>query len=294
MSATGSTSSARRRDLASPPGAGDRRPAGHGRRARLQPLRGELRALPRPERPRPDEPDAAEQPATSARAERPGEALRPPERALPAQRPDRRRPLRLRQRELAMPVWSDNGNPPGPLNYRQIDELIAFLRATNDHDVRSSRTPSTNEPIIDPATGKVKTFTGWRDPNYKPAPAARRIPDCYLNALGRRGRRRRGPAPGGSINPNAPVVTVDRAATAPQRAASTRPTLEATADTAFTLEFDNRRTPVRTTSSSTTRAAQPSRSATRRSSPARRRGSTRCRPSRPARTRSSARSTRRR
>ena len=31
-----------------------------------------------------------------------------------------------------MPVWSDKGNPPGPLNYRQIDELIAFLRATND------------------------------------------------------------------------------------------------------------------------------------------------------------------
>ena len=26
-----------------------------------------------------------------------------------------------------MPVWSDKGNPPGPLNYRQIDELIAFL-----------------------------------------------------------------------------------------------------------------------------------------------------------------------
>src|SRR4029453_7423653 len=31
-----------------------------------------------------------------------------------------------------MPVWSDKGNPPGPLNYRQIDELIAFLLATND------------------------------------------------------------------------------------------------------------------------------------------------------------------
>ena len=27
-----------------------------------------------------------------------------------------------------MPVWSDEGNPPGPLNYRQIEELIAFLR----------------------------------------------------------------------------------------------------------------------------------------------------------------------
>ena len=63
-----------------------------------------------------------------------------------------------------MPVWSNTGNPPGPLNYRQIDEVIAFLRATNDHTY-DKRDPSTNEPIIDPATDKVETFTGWRDPN---------------------------------------------------------------------------------------------------------------------------------
>jgi len=36
---------------------------------------------------------------------------------------------------------------------------------------------------IDPSTGKVKTFKGWRDPNYKPAPGATPYPDCYLNAL---------------------------------------------------------------------------------------------------------------
>ena len=28
-----------------------------------------------------------------------------------------------------MPVWSNEGNPPGPLNYKQIDDLIAFIRA---------------------------------------------------------------------------------------------------------------------------------------------------------------------
>ena len=44
--------------------------------------------------------------------------------------PDGRRPLRLRQPEVSlMPVWADTATPPGPLNYRQIDELIAFLRA---------------------------------------------------------------------------------------------------------------------------------------------------------------------
>jgi len=134
-----------------------------------------------------------------------------------------------------MPVWSDQGNPPGPLNYRQIQELIAFLRATNDKTYEK-RDPSTNEPIIDPATGKVATFTGWRDPNYKPAPGSSPYPDCYLNALG--GGAGSSGAPGASIDPNAPVVTV----TAPVGAATAgfQPTtLEAKADTAFTLTFDN-------------------------------------------------------
>jgi plastocyanin/mono/diheme cytochrome c family protein len=135
----------------------------------------------------------------------------------------------------AMPVWSDKGNPPGPLNYRQIDELVAFLRATSDktYDIRDG---STNGPVIDPATGKVKTFTGWRDPNYKPAPSATPYPDCYLKAL--TGGASSSGAPTASIDPNAPVVTI----TAPAGAATAgyQPTtLEAKANTAFTLVFDN-------------------------------------------------------
>jgi len=135
----------------------------------------------------------------------------------------------------AMPVWSDQANPPGPLNYRQIDELIAFLRATNDH-VYLVKDPELNEPIIDPATGEEETFTGWRDPNYKPDPGATPYPDCYLQALGGGGGAS-GP-PSASIDPNAPVVTV----AAPTGAASTGfepDALEAPADTPFTLEFDN-------------------------------------------------------
>jgi len=141
----------------------------------------------------------------------------------------------------AMPVWSDKGNPPGPLNYRQIDELIAFLRATNDkaYEVRDA---STNEPVIDPVTGKVKTFTPWRDPNYKPTPGATPYPDCYLNALiggaGASGAPAGSGAPAASIDPNAPTVTV----TAPVGAATAGfdpTTLQAKANTAFTLVFDN-------------------------------------------------------
>jgi plastocyanin len=82
----------------------------------------------------------------------------------------------------------------------------------------------------------VATFTGWRDPNYKPAPGSTPYPDCYLNALA--GGAGASGAPAASIDPNAPVVTV----TAPVGAATAgfQPTtLEAKANTAFTLTFDN-------------------------------------------------------
>lgn len=135
----------------------------------------------------------------------------------------------------AMPVWSDKGNPPGPLNYRQIDELIAFLRATSDHEFEV-KDGSTNEPIIDPASGKVKTFPGWRDLSYKPAAGSTPYPDCYIDAL--TGGAAGSAAPGASVDPSTPTVTV----TAPTGAATTGfepTTLEAKADTAFTLAFDN-------------------------------------------------------
>jgi plastocyanin/mono/diheme cytochrome c family protein len=134
-----------------------------------------------------------------------------------------------------MPVWSNQGNPPGPLNYVQIDDVINFIRATSDKTY-VVKDPVLNEPVIDPATGEEETFQGWRDPNYKPAPGATPYPDCYLDALGGGAGASQGPT--SSANPNAPVVTV----TAPQNAATDGfdpKALEAPADTAFTLEFDN-------------------------------------------------------
>jgi plastocyanin/mono/diheme cytochrome c family protein len=137
-----------------------------------------------------------------------------------------------------MPVWSDQGNPPGPLNYRQIQELISFLRATNDKEYEV-RDPSTNEPLVDPETGEARTFSGWRDPNYKPDPGATPYPACYLDALtGGGGGGSGSPAPAASVDPNAEVVTV--AAPTGAATAGFDPTaLEAPADTAFTLVFDN-------------------------------------------------------
>jgi mono/diheme cytochrome c family protein/plastocyanin len=125
-----------------------------------------------------------------------------------------------------MPVWSnDNG---GPLNYEQIDDVIAFLRATNDHTY-TVRDPSTNEPVVDPATGKVKTFTGWVDPNYKPAEGATPYPDCWSQA---------GAGASGSpaTTPAAGAVTINETA---QGVAFTEKDLTAPADKPLAIVFDN-------------------------------------------------------
>ena len=82
--------------------------------------------------------------------------------------------------------------PPGPLNYRQIDELISFLRATNDKEF-SVRDEHLLDPEVDPVTGKVMTFKGWSDPNYGPAPGATPYPDCWKDAFASGARRPRRP-----------------------------------------------------------------------------------------------------
>jgi plastocyanin/cytochrome c553 len=81
-----------------------------------------------------------------------------------------------------MPVWADTGNPPGPLNYRAIDELISFLTAT-DEDTYIIRDEHLLDPKTDPISGVVLTFTGWRDPNYEPAPGSTPYPACWQDAF---------------------------------------------------------------------------------------------------------------
>ncbi len=132
-----------------------------------------------------------------------------------------------------MPVWADTANPPGPLNYRQIDELIAFLRATDDvtYIVRDEHL---FEPVIDPITGEVETFTGWRDPEYEPEPGATPFPACWTDEL-----TAGAPSPGASAGPSsAPAETVleisASSSTAFDANAFTVP-----ADEAFQIHFSN-------------------------------------------------------
>jgi len=134
-----------------------------------------------------------------------------------------------------MLAWSDTGNPPGPLNYRQIEELIAFLLATND-TTYIVRDEHLLDPKVDPQTGEVLTFTGWRDPNYLPAPEATPYPDCWKDEFGSGGSASPGPsgAPAPSTDPSAEVVTITAASIAFNPTEVTAP-----ADAPFTLSFDN-------------------------------------------------------
>jgi len=81
-----------------------------------------------------------------------------------------------------MPVWSNTATPPGPLNYVQIQDLIAFIRAPNTQTY-TKRDPALNEPMKDPITGATQTFTGWVDPTYKPAPGATPYPACWSDSF---------------------------------------------------------------------------------------------------------------
>jgi len=131
-----------------------------------------------------------------------------------------------------MPIWSNEGNPPGPLNYRQIEELIAFLTATNDKTY-TVRDEHLLDPKIDPQTGKVMTFTGWRDPNYKPDPGATPYPDCWQNEF--TGGAGASPSAAASAPPGAPAIEIS----ASSSANFDQSTVTVPAGEAFVIQFTN-------------------------------------------------------
>ncbi len=79
-----------------------------------------------------------------------------------------------------MPVWADTNG--GPLNYIQIEDLIAFIRAPSTQEY-TKRSPELNEPVVG-ADGKIQTFKGWRNSDFKPQPSASPVPDCWSGAGG--------------------------------------------------------------------------------------------------------------
>jgi mono/diheme cytochrome c family protein/plastocyanin len=134
-----------------------------------------------------------------------------------------------------MPIWSDQGHPPGPLNYRQIEELIAFLRApsTQEFIVRDEHLL---DPVRDPITGEIETFTGWVDPTWQPEPGATPYPACWQDEF----LNPSTPAPSGeptaapSGEPSGEIVTVIAIGVAFNPDTYTVP-----ANTPFVLRLDN-------------------------------------------------------
>jgi mono/diheme cytochrome c family protein/plastocyanin len=132
-----------------------------------------------------------------------------------------------------MPAWLE---PKGPLNYRGVEELIAFVRAPN----------TLTYTAVDPTTLVKTQATGWRDPSYALPAGATPVPDCWKDAFGGGGGSAT-PAPsgapstapsGGPGGSGAPGATVTIKLTAAGIAFDTD-TLSVPADTPFRIEFAN-------------------------------------------------------
>ena len=130
-----------------------------------------------------------------------------------------------------MVAWLE---PKGPLNYREVEELIAFLRAPN----------TLTYTATDPTTGATTQATGWRDPSYAPPAGATPVPDCWsagLTAPSAPGSAAPGsaaPSAGASGAPSEAPGSVTLELTASGVAYDTD-SLDAPADTPFTIAFTN-------------------------------------------------------
>lgn len=106
-----------------------------------------------------------------------------------------------------MPAWLE---PKGPLNYKEVEDIIAFITASKEiefvYQPAHPQPPATAPPPV--------TVEGWRDPNYTPAPDATEVPACWrAPSLGGGGQASPGAAPAGS--PPASTTPAQSAPAAP-------------------------------------------------------------------------------
>ncbi len=96
-----------------------------------------------------------------------------------------------------MATWKE---PNGPLNYRQVEELIAWITASKD--IQFVYEPKTHGAAQGAAV-EPQTIAGWRDPNWQPGPDDTPPPACWKNPSGVIG----GGAPAATPPPANPDVT---------------------------------------------------------------------------------------
>ncbi len=121
--------------------------------------------------------------------------------------------------------------PKGPLNYREVEEIIAFIRA-----------PSTLEyDAVDKETHESTVKTGWRDPAYVLPAGATPVPACWDPT------KQPTPAPGASAAPSGAPTPAPTTGEQPgavleitaEGIAFDTDTLAAPADTPFQIVFAN-------------------------------------------------------
>jgi mono/diheme cytochrome c family protein/plastocyanin len=102
-----------------------------------------------------------------------------------------------------MPVWdAANG---GPLDYRAIQEIIAFITASSDTTWTTT--------VVDPLTGArtQEVQHGWRDPAYDPGVDATPFPACWRATPAPTATTPAGPTPtivpGTAANPRVIAIT---------------------------------------------------------------------------------------
>jgi uncharacterized cupredoxin-like copper-binding protein/mono/diheme cytochrome c family protein len=78
-----------------------------------------------------------------------------------------------------MAVWRE---PGGPLNYRQIEELIAWLTASSDTEFKYE--PESHGEAADEEHAEPVLVRGWRDPTWEPEPGATPPPACWRAPAG--------------------------------------------------------------------------------------------------------------
>jgi mono/diheme cytochrome c family protein len=88
-----------------------------------------------------------------------------------------------------MPAWLD---PKGPLNYREIEEIITYILASQETEIVYQPTHVEGGGTLPPPV----TIEGWRDPAYTPAPGSTPVPACW-----------RQPTTGGTTATPAPIAS---------------------------------------------------------------------------------------
>ena len=104
-----------------------------------------------------------------------------------------------------MDAWKD---PNGPLTYRQVEELIAWLTASSEIVFE---TEVESHGAEDEEGAEAELVHGWRDPDWEPEPGATPPPACWRNPTGTIGGS--APAPTPAPDPNATPTVIDGGST---------------------------------------------------------------------------------